>query len=525
MAHSDNQAQAHEGEKSMSTFQLQSGADTLDFDIAGHVFKAGAAFGKWSVTSDNKIQVTPASGAASTIAVDWGFNNQNQFELRQAGAVIFNFHADATVKPQIQVSKGALVVAPNMAAPSFLFLIHGTWGMDANFDLTFAVTGATTVTSTLDGILDSSSTSQFAFNFSTPGANAEAFKLVFRGRWQQRTTGNLDVDFVYDAENGKTGTIQLPAALTMEPTKAMLVYTYNKGTKTTSVTLAGNVQISQDFSLTYSVDAQGSGGIKSSTFSIGGTYDPNSTNFGKFQIIVKRDGVNHTLEIDGQYSGAIGGNLLTVGFSYTRQIGGTTFQDTIAFSGSISNPNGDKQFFWDVALTSQGFQFDLSAQITLSPGKCIRAELNVVVSGQQVAITAMFGISTNCGSGHSVNGPATRLLEPDLTECPYCGAAQPYAVTPGKALLLGAAPPPPIQHFRVTNEFPVQSTTFHDPESPIEVREFMEPGDIIENPEFRVMFGIGTVAFIFEQVFYECSDQNFDDNTEAVNADGNPIGG
>src|SRR4029077_6020777 len=281
---------------------------------------------------------------------------KNQFELRQSGAVVFNFHDDSSVKPQIQVSKGVLVVAPNIAAPSFLILIHGTWDMDPNFNLTFAVPGANTVTSTLDGILDSSSTSQFAFNFSTPSPTAAAFKLVFRGTWRQRSTGTLDVDFVYDTEKGKTSIIHLPAALTMEPTKAMLVYTYNKGTKSTSVTLAGNVQISPDFSLTYSVDAQGSGGIKASTFSIGGTYQKDSANFGKFQLTVKRDGVDHTLEIDGQYSGAIGGNKLTVGFSYIRHIGGSTFQDSIAFNGSISNPTRGKQFFLEEKINGKQTQ-------------------------------------------------------------------------------------------------------------------------------------------------------------------------
>src|SRR5437868_9550076 len=103
----------------MSTFQLKSGADTLDFDIAGRVTKAGAAFGTWSVTTDNKIQVMPSAGAAAAIPVDWGFNNNNQLELRQGGNVIFNFHADTSVRPQIQDSKGTLVVAPNLAAPSF----------------------------------------------------------------------------------------------------------------------------------------------------------------------------------------------------------------------------------------------------------------------------------------------------------------------------------------------------------------------------------------------------------------------
>src|SRR5436853_182385 len=144
----------------MSTFQLKSGADTLDFDIAGGVTKAGAAFGTWAVTTDNKIQVTPSAGATAAIPVDWGFN-KNQLELRQGGNVIFNFHADTSVRPQIQVSKGTLVVAPNLAAPSFLMVLRGTWGMDANFNLTLVIAGATTVTSVVDGILDSSSTSQF----------------------------------------------------------------------------------------------------------------------------------------------------------------------------------------------------------------------------------------------------------------------------------------------------------------------------------------------------------------------------
>src|SRR5215469_10487777 len=109
----------------MATFQLTSGPNTLDFDLAGNVTRAGAPFGQWTVTKDNKIEVTPTGGAPSDIAVDWGFNGDNELELRQSGNVIFNFHNDPNVLPDFLINKGVLVVFPDQDNQAFTFGIRG----------------------------------------------------------------------------------------------------------------------------------------------------------------------------------------------------------------------------------------------------------------------------------------------------------------------------------------------------------------------------------------------------------------
>ena len=385
----------------MATFQLKSGTDTFDLDIQGNVQKGGAAFGQWAVSNDNKVQITPSAGGAPiTVAVDWGFNAGNQLEIRQSGNVAFNFHNDGNVRPDLQTDHGVLLVTPDQNNGDFTFDIRGVWNLDPNFNLLFT---AGTVQSTLDGILKDTVTSEFAYIFISQGPIARQYELDFTGAWKQPPGAGMDVVFAYDTEDPQNpGIINMPDGLTVDPTKNILVYTYNKGTHAGSLELAGALRLNSNFSITYVLDSQDLAGIQSTTFSIAAVIDAGRAGEGNLQLKVQRSGADTTIQIGGAYQGVIAGLNLTVGFTYLRTVSGTVVSDTVGFTGSVTNPGNGNQFTWSLDVSTQAGQvhldIDVTAHIQLSSGNCINAALNVTVSGQQLAITAMFGIATNCGS-------------------------------------------------------------------------------------------------------------------------------
>lgn len=393
----------------MADFSLQSGNDTFDFDIQGNVSKSGAAVGTWAVADDGQVQVTDGAGNVTTIPATWQFNAGNQLELHQAGNVVFNFHNNAQVRPDLQVASGVLLVAPD-GNGTFSFSLHSDWNLDNQFNLLFTIA---TVQSSINGILRDTDSSEFVYLFISQGPMARNYEFDFTGKWQQNGSGT-DVDFVYDKENGATGTITMPPGLTTDPVKNVLVYTYNKGTHTGSLELAGSLRINSNFSVTYVLDQQDQAGIQSTTFSIDARIDKDKVGEGDLHLLVQQAGQQQTLQIGGDYHGAVAGLNLTVGFNYTRTVSGTTINDSVAFNGTVSNPNGDASFSWAFKMNDENgqlkdFSVDLTAHIMLRPGTCIDAALTFTVNGQQVAVAAMFRISTSCAQTHP-NLAANRTL-------------------------------------------------------------------------------------------------------------------
>jgi hypothetical protein len=392
----------------MATFSISDGKDTFDCDIAGNVSQKGATVGTWAIDASGNLAITETAGGSSSIPVQFGFNGGNQLELRQGGNVLFNFHEDANVRPELQVDHGTLLVAPDQNNTDFVLQLFGTWSLDNNFDLQFTNAG---VTSMIDGLLSDTERSEFSYVFISQGPIARSYELAFTGTWEQNGSGT-DVDFLYDNQDGQQpGKITLPPGLTMDPTKNILVYTYNKGTHTGSLELAGSLRVNSNFSLTYILDSQDAAGIKSTRFEIAAQIVQDKVGEANLQLTVQQAGKNTTISVGGVYHGAIAGNQLTVGFSYTRTISGTQVTDSVAFMGSVSNPASDNSFQWQFSLNGKTISIDVTAHIQLSSGTCINAALNVTVNGQQVAITAMFGITTNCKS----NAASMPTARPRLT--------------------------------------------------------------------------------------------------------------
>lgn len=381
----------------MGSFEISDGPNTFDCDLAGNVSQAGAPVGTWSIDAATNFVIAATAGGSTSIPVQVGFNAGNQLELRQNGNVLFNFHQDPSVRPELQVDHGVLLVAPDQNNTDFVLSVHGTWSMsqDNNFNLIFT-NGA--VDSTIDGILNDTERSEFSYIFISQGPVARSYELDFTGTWEQNGSGT-DVDFLYDNEDGQQpGKITLPPGLTMDPTKNILVYTYNKGTHTGSLELAGSLRVNSNFSVTYVLDSQDVAGIRSTTFEIAASIHEPPVGEVDLQLKVRRAGQDTLISIGGTYHGAIAGNNLTVGFSYDRMISGTKVTDTVAFMGSVSNPQNGNSFQWQFNFNGQDISIDITAHIQLSSDTCINAALNVTVNGQQLAITAMFGISTNCRS-------------------------------------------------------------------------------------------------------------------------------
>jgi len=400
----------------MADFQLSDGTNTFDFDIVGNVSQAGGKIGSWTVNPDNTIGITKDAGGSTNMAVDWGFNANNQFELRQAGAVKFNFHGNDKVRPDLSLDQAVLNVAPDTNG-DFTIAVHGDWGIDAGMNLIFT---AGTVASSIDGILNDTDRSEFSYIFFTTAGISRHYTLNFTGKWQQNGSG-IDVDFVYDKEPAAggtpvTGTIVLPPGLTVDSTKNVLVYTANKGTQTSRLELAGTIQVHSNFSLTYVLDSQDDAGIQSTTFSIAADIKTDAAGEGNLHLNIQRSDGMQVIQIGGFYRGIIAGVNLQVGFTYTRTVANSTTTDSVGFNGDIAVGNTDVT--WNVQLSTGGaISIDITAHVAITATTCVSAALNFTRSGQQVAVTAMFGLSTGCGkSDPSVESvltqPAVAALAP-----------------------------------------------------------------------------------------------------------------
>lgn len=376
-------------------FNLTSGADTLTCDIAGNVTKAGAAFGSWTVTNDNQITVQETGGAATPIPVNWSFNDANELVLAQPGTTnTFDFFADAGVDPGLSTKLAVLKVQPDVNG-TFSFELRPTWKIEANFDMT--VTIGTTV-SKIDGLVGDAEDSSFDYVFETTGSGAiDAYQLNFTGTWGQQTAGKADLTFTYDKEpdaSGNTGSFDLPDGLGVDSTRNILVYRANKNDQTSTIALIGTITIHQNFHLTYEIESKNTAGIQSSHLSLEADLVKSSVGDLTLKLDVQKSAGTSRFEISGRYRGVVAGANLTVGFSYLRQVQGQQVTQTIGFQGQVQ-VHGDT-FVWAITA-GPGGTLDISAHVTFSVGTtCTDASLNFHKGGGQVAVTAMFSITTNC---------------------------------------------------------------------------------------------------------------------------------
>ncbi|HEY1759699.1 MAG TPA: hypothetical protein VGG72_30275 [Bryobacteraceae bacterium] len=376
------------------SFQLTDQNDTLVLDLAGNVTKAGAALGTWTVTKDNQIEIDQTAGGTQTIPVNWSFNGNNELTLAQPNTQnSFNFFADDNVEPALTTDKAVLTVKPDGSA-DFSFELRPVWKLETNFDMTVTIG---TTQSTIDGILGNRQDSGFDYTFQTNDDLLAAYTLNFTGTWKQQTAGNTDLIFEYDTEpdaNGNTTQeFDLPDGLDVDSTKNILVYRANKNDQTSEIGLIGTLTLGADFNITYEIDQQDVGGVKTSTFEVEANLVDSSVGTATLDLKVTNSGGTKTFSISGTYNGQIDNAKLTVGFTYTRQKGGGVDTTTVAFNGEVKTTNDD--FVWSISKT--GDELTISASVTFAVGTtCGEAALNFQTGQGQVAVTAMFSISTGC---------------------------------------------------------------------------------------------------------------------------------
>jgi hypothetical protein len=382
-------------------FQLTDQNDTLVLDLAGNVTKAGAALGTWTVTKDNQIEIDQTGGGTRTIPVTWSFNGNNELTLAQPNTQnSFNFFGDDNVEPGLTTDEAVLTVKPDGSA-DFSFELRPTWNLESNFDMTVTIG---TTQSKIDGILGNRQDSGFDYTFQTNDDLLAAYALHFTGTWKQQMAGNTDLIFEYDTEPDAAGNttkeFDLPDGLGVDSTQNILVYRANKNNQTSEIGLIGTLTLGRDFNITYELDQQDIGGVTISTFRIEANLVDSSVGTATLDLQVTNSGGVKTFSVSGTYSGQIANAKLTVGFTYTRQKGGGVDTTTVAFNGEVKTANDD--FVWSIAKTGQNLT--ITASVTFAVGTtCGEAALNFQTGQGQVAVTAIFSISTGC---HAVAGQA-----------------------------------------------------------------------------------------------------------------------
>lgn len=337
----------------MATFSLKKDTTTFDCDTLGKVKKAGADFGSWSTSKDNKIIIKGKDGSQTPIDVVWKFNNFNELCLLDAAnKSLLNFHSTTNVVPFFAANKGVLEVFAD-ENEEFSFQLRGEWDLTDTHDLSITIN---TVKSVIDGFVDDPE-SRFSYHFFDKVKNP--FNLIFNGEWKQTTDdkGTPGLSFKYLREDGTSDEFALPEAVTIDRGVNQFVYQYNKKNKTRRIRLVGLLNVTPDFRITYSIDRQESeeGGedVKATSFEIKAVLS--NTKFqGEIEFLVKKvDGKagKTVLGIKGSFTARPGGNLIKVGFEFAQERDGAIKKSTVLFNGKLTLKNNLTEVQWEFGIT------------------------------------------------------------------------------------------------------------------------------------------------------------------------------
>jgi hypothetical protein len=390
----------------MGSFQITDQADTLTLDTAGNVTSNGVALGAWTVSKDNQLQINQTDRGIRTVPVNWSFNSANELILTQPNTQnMFNFFGDLNTVPSLSTSKAVLTVQAD-SNNTFSFQLRPTWNLESNYDMTVTIAGTA---SKIDGLLGDRQDGGFDYIFQTNDDLLAACTLNFTGTWKQRVAGTADLIFEYDTEPDATGNttkqFDLPDGLGVDTATNMLTYRASKQDQSSVIGIIGTLTIHGDFSITYEIQQQDIAGVNTSTFNIQADLVKSSVGTATLDLNLKKAAGSTTVSIGGTYQGTIGDNAkLTVGFSYQRQVSGGTTTTLATFQGEVQTQNDD--FVW--AISDQQGTLTITAQVSFVVGStCAEGALNFQTSQGQVAITAMFSITTGCTQ---VNSQAVTAL-------------------------------------------------------------------------------------------------------------------
>jgi hypothetical protein len=385
----------------MAAFSLTKGGKTFDFELSGEVKRSGSLIGKWATSNDdnNQIVVTEDGGTVTNFAVGWRFNPDNQLELVNNNATLFNFHSQAGVLPLYRLEDASLKIKPDRSK-SFSFALNGEWQLDEQFDLTVTF-GA--VASKIDGFVEDDR-SRFVYKFFPKQGTVEIFQLVFAGEWSGKLVdGKYIMTFSYK-RNGQARSFTLPESVMFDKSINQLVFDYEKNGVKRRLQFVGELKISPKFVITYKLDRQqaGSGAdlVGSTTLTIQAHADMDKFN-SKFDLqltLMKTDGVTPgtTLVVGGTFERNLTGSKLKLGFVYQYQkTGGVVKTNSFTLSGQFKLRDDLSlvfEFSTDVATRSLTISF-AAEQFRLGD---FTGNLQLAVStqgGQLKEIHMLFGIA------------------------------------------------------------------------------------------------------------------------------------
>jgi len=373
----------------VTTFRLTQGADQFDLDLKGNVAKNGVAFGSWTTDNQNRISLKGTDSSITAIAVDWTFNTKNQLMIASGGQTLLTLAPGGGQRPSYTSVNGVLKVQPNKADP-FTFELRPDWGMDANHNLTVKVGN---VSSLIDGFV-ADPFGRFLYTFADKSNPLITNVLGFAGGWQASDDGTAKAIFVFNKEDGSTGTFNFPESLAVRASTNQFAYTYTKNNRSLSVQLQGMLFIDPDFRITYVVSRQLSGSgaemVKSTTISLAAAISKPNFHGDLTLQLKKADGQGTTLTIGGTFSGARGKTGIQVGFSYSQTFGpGNTLTRSVGLDGTITFAGGEAH--WNFALSGQTVTLALGVDVKIGDFTGDLSTKVVLENGQVASITVLLG--------------------------------------------------------------------------------------------------------------------------------------
>lgn len=300
------------------SFTLTKNQAAFEFDLDGNVSAAGAPAGKWSVNTNNQIELAKADGSTDAFDVGWSFID-NQLWLISAGAKTFNFHSAGF--PDYSVDKSnRIVVAPSSANTKFTFALSAELSINATMDLVVRVGDIETA---IDGVLESPS-GIFAYRFTDPALGVQD-TLTFAGEWvrNEEVDGDLHLKFAYKL-NGAAKAMAVPVGFDVNPIGNGLRLRYEKKGAVRTLQLQGGIKFKNNSTLAFVV--RRSGGAGSTEIEVAVRLNGTGKTIKTLELLVLRkadaDGTK-VLTIGGTLAASVGANgSLSLNFRYAAQSGG-----------------------------------------------------------------------------------------------------------------------------------------------------------------------------------------------------------
>lgn len=378
----------------MASFKLTKGNDTFDLDVLGPVKNAaGQAVGKWGTNASNNIVVKKDAGG--TVVFDdvvWKFNSNNQLTLNAAGKEVVNFHKVGN-RPFYATQNAVLNIRPDQNNV-FEFSLRGEWDMSDKHDLSITINGETSV---IDGFVQDMR-GRFIYHFFDKGSNTlEESLLGFAGEWKQDENDPLKLSFTYKRENNTEDVFDLPKSVTINRSMNQFMYEYDKKGQTFRLQFMGVLKITDDFSISYTLDEQraqnGDVLSKEKTLTIQAKFDKKNFSGNLDFKVAKKSGGSTTISLRGNFTAVFNKNVkLSVGFAFEQETKLGKVQTTFALNGSLQFGSGGK-IQWTFEKNATTTSITLSAtDIVVGPAR-IDGSLNIVrENGTTVGIRVLFGV-------------------------------------------------------------------------------------------------------------------------------------